>query len=777
MPQQPEPENLSDTLDGLVKTYYLYRKMVRYPRLIDEMRDIFVSALVDRGIITPEELEEKARGLVLQEGKTADHKTVRSCRNSLIDLLFAGSFGPDEVDAHVNLARKRDRFRVLQKVVNEERSNTKKITQALREFCDIPQGDLYISPNEAEGVRVILIDRFISNQLPFIGIGKHHLTIRDIDEMVDRIHTSRRRPGKIGGKAAGMLLAYKIVLPKLQKRDPDLEKYVTIPDSYYFNSGIFAEFIDHNGLYQFHSQKYKTRQTIEEEYKSIAQLFRKASFPSEMMDDFRDFLEKIGECPLILRSSSLLEDNFGHAFSGKYESIFLANQGDLETRLTEFVWGLKQVHMSCYGPSPILYRRDHNLLDFDEQMGVLVQKVVGRRFGDYFFPFGGGVAFSYNPCRWTPRIRKEDGLVRLVFGLGTRAVDRVGQDYPRMIPLSHPLLRPEIGAEQVMKYSQKMVDVINLRTRRLETVPTTTLLREIDDPDFFYAVSANVEGHLAAPLFRESGIDPDRSCLTFENFLTRTPVAGLLRKVLKKLETAYGNPVDIEFAWDDDKLYILQCRTLTVREGGKVSLPINVPPERTLFMNTLCLASAIVRNIEYIVYVDPKAYGRIGEHDEKIAVGRAVGSMNIALGDKRYALLGPGRWGSNDINLGVRVGYADINHTLILGEIAFEEKGLTPEASCGTHFFNDLVEAEIVPVVIYPDQPEDLFSQEFLVQSPNLLSSLAPEFARFEDVVHVIHVPSCTDGRLLHVFQDSASQKGIAFFDHAGNAVGNHSEG
>ncbi len=776
MTQQLEQENISDTLDRLVKTYHLYQKMMRYPKLIEEMREIFVDAMEERGIITSAELEERATEVLLQEGNAADHRSVRSYRNSLIDLLFAASFSPEDAEAHVNLARKRDRFRVLNRVLNDERPNARKIIYSLREFCDIPQGDLYISPNEAEGARVALIDLFISNQLPFIGIAKHHITIRDIDGIVDHIHFSRRRPGKIGGKAAGMLLAYKIVLPILRKRDPELEKHVTIPESYYFNSGIFAEFIDFNGLYQFHSQKYKTRQNIEEEYKSIAQLFQKASFPPEAMDDFRSFLAEIGEHPLILRSSSLLEDNFGHAFSGKYESIFLANQGDLESRLEEFVWGLKQVHMSCYGPSPILYRRDHNLLDFDEQMGVLVQKVVGRRFGDYFFPFAGGVAFSHNPCRWTPRIRREDGLVRLVFGLGTRAVDRVGQDYPRMIPLSHPLLRPEVSAGQIMKYSQKMVDVINLKTRSLETIPTMTLLGEIDDPDLFYAVSMNVEGHLSAPMFRGSPVDPNGSCLTFENFLTRTPVVSLLQKILRKLEAAYGSPVDIEFAWDDDRLYLLQCRTLTVREGGKVAVPTEVPPEQTLFINTLCLVSAVVRNIEYIVYVDPKAYDRIVEQDEKIAVGRVVGRMNIILADKRYALLGPGRWGSNDINLGVRVGYADINHCLILGEIAFGDKGLTPEVSCGTHFFNDLVEAEIVPVVIYPDQSVNLFSQDFLVRSPNELSSVAPDLARFESVVHVIHVPSCTDGRLLHVFQDGASQRGIAFFGYNGEVGRNNLE-
>jgi phosphoenolpyruvate synthase/pyruvate phosphate dikinase len=158
-------------------------------------------------------------------------------------------------------------------------------------------------------------------------------------------------------------------------------------------------------------------------------------------EDFRKVLEEIGEHPIIVRSSSMLEDSFGLAFSGKYLSVFLTNQGDIETRLSNFIIGLKKVFASTFGPDPILYRRDHGLLDYDERMAMVVQKVVGQRFGDYFFPFASGVMFSRNVYVWNPKIKKEEGLVRLVFGLGTRAVDRVGSDYPRMIPLSHPQLR------------------------------------------------------------------------------------------------------------------------------------------------------------------------------------------------------------------------------------------------------------------------------------------------------------------------------------------------
>ncbi len=751
----------------LVKTYRLFTKLMRYPNLLDSTREIFLSALMERNIITEERIREEALAAIRTSGQDPDEETLREYMDAIIDLYFANSFSKSEIENHINLARKQDRFKNLNRVIHKEGATSRKIKQALKEFCEIPMGGLHISPNEAEAVRVALINHFISNQLPFIGIAKNHITIRDIEELVDHIYWSRRRTGKVGGKAAGMFLAYKILVPKLTPGDSEIDRYVRIPESYYFSSGVFSDFLEYNNLERFQSQKYKTREQIEEEYRNIAELFNKSTFPPDAVEDFRNFLIKAGEHPLILRSSSLLEDNFGYAFSGKYDSFFVANQGDLDKRLNEFMWGLKQVHMSTFGPGPILYRRDHNLLDFDEKMSVLVQKVVGRRLGDYFFPFAAGVGFSYSSYAWTPRIKKEDGLVRLVFGLGTRAVDRTGQDYPRMIHLSHPMLRPEVGVEQIVKYSQKIADVLNLKTGRLESVPYPTFLKETPHPDLYLALAVNQDGHLSPPMFKGQPINPERTCLTFDNLLSKTVFSRLMKKILRKLQEAYGRPVDIEFAWDDEHLYILQCRSLAVSEDiGRVQLPKDLDQQQIIFTNNQVVSSSIIPDIEYIVYVCPQAYGKLPTYDEKLEIGRVISGLNRRLQDKRYVLFGPGRWGSNDINLGVRVGYEDINHTLILGEVAFAKEGYTPEVSFGTHFFNDLVEAQIAPVAIFPDQADTTFNEEFFTGAPNQLTALAPEFDAYQSVVHIVHVPSASQGRLLHVYQNNETQEGIGFLAH-----------
>ncbi len=753
------------TQHHLVRACRMYRKMMRHPHLVEAMRKIFRAVLLEKAFLHPEQIRRDAENAISREQLPPTEKTLREYMDAAVDLALVQHFNDPEIDQYINLARKEDRLQNLVKVVSTEGVTSLRMKKALREFCEIPEGTTFVSPSEAEGVRVALINHFISNQLPFLGIAKQHITIRDIDEMVERSYWSPRYPGRIGGKAAGLLLAYRIILPRLTERDPELERYLAIPESYYFNSGIFSDFVDYNHLYELHTHKYKNRDDIEEAFQKIPGIMANTTFPPDTVSLFRKFLDEVGEHPLILRSSSLLEDNFGHAFSGKYNSVFISNHGDIEERLKEFIWGVKQVLMSTFGPAPILYRKERKLLDFDERMSVLAQKVVGRRFGDYFFPFAAGVAFSFNAYGWTPRIKKEDGIIRLVFGLGTRAVDRVGDDYPRMIPVSHPLLRPEVDPGQIRKYSQKTVDVFNLKTSRVEPVAFLDLMRQIDHPDLYDAVSVDQEGNLAAPMFKGRTIDIDHSCLTFHNLLTRTPFISSMKKILNKLETAYGRPVDVEFAWDNGRLYLLQCRTLSMRaQLAKVSLPTDIPRTQVLFTNNRGVTNGLIEDIEYVVYVDPRSYNNITRYDEKMEIGRVVGKINRLLAEKRYALFGPGRWGSNDINLGVRVGYEDINNTLTLGEIAFEADGSTPEVSYGTHFFNDLVEAEIIPMAIYPDQKGTHIDERFLLKAPNELASMVPEMAHHASVVHLIHVPASTGGHLLHIYQDGQGQQGMGFF-------------
>jgi hypothetical protein len=718
-----------------------------------------------KGVITRDKLYQQAVEELKADGLPDTEINRQEYVEGLIGYYSVQSLSDNEIENYINLARKKDKCQKLSFVVNQEQATSLEIYNALREFCEIPKGEVYISQEEAEGIRVALIKHYISNQLPFISLAKNHITIRDIHDVLQYSYWSRKSPGKLGGKAAGMILAQKILLPGLEKKDPELEKYIRVPDTWFLNSGVFSEFLDRNNLHQFHTHKYKDRETIEREFQRVEEKFRFANFAPEVLEDFRKMLGEIGEHPIIIRSSSMLEDNFGLAFSGKYLSVFLTNQGDIETRLRNFIIGLKQVFTSTYGPDPILYRVDHGLLDFDERMAMVVQKVVGQRFGDYFLPFAAGVMFSRNVYAWNPKIKKEEGLVRLVLGLGTRAVDRVGSDYPRMIPLSHPQLRPEITAQQIKKYSQRQVDVLNLKKGVMETVDFRTLNAAIDHPGLFYAVSVQKNGHLAPPMFKTQSFKGEELCLTFENLLSKTDFIPLAKKILSRVEAAYGRPVDIEFAWDDQKFYLLQCRSLSIRkELEKVAIPEKIPEGQILFVTNAGLSNSMVFNIEYIVYVNPRAYDTLQTYEEKLRVASVVNALNKHLASKPYALMGPGRWGSNDINLGVKVTYANINKAKLLMEISFAKEGYTPEVSYGTHFFQDLVEADIVIVPLFPDDPNAFFNETLLLNSQNILGDVVTEFKDCKEVVRVIHIPSVHPNQYLHVYMDVLNQKGIGLF-------------
>jgi hypothetical protein len=749
----------------LFKVYHLFKKKALYPGLIPLIDAVFMDVLEKKGIISREQIYDQAAEELRRDGLLDSDENLRTYVEALTDYHISKHLSYGEIENYINLARKKEKSQTLSMVVNRDQATSMEIYRALREFCDIPMGEVYISPEEAIGIRVALISRFISNQLPFISLAKNYITMRDMDLILQKSLWSRKRPGRLGGKAAGMILALKILLPLLAKHESELAEYIRVPDTWYLNSGVFSEFLDRNNLYLFHTYKYKSREEIEREFQHIEGKFRNATFAPEVVEDFRKVLEEIGEHPIIIRSSSLLEDSFGLAFSGKYLSVFLTNQGDMETRLAEFIHGLKRVFASIFGPDPILYRLDHGLLDFDERMAMVVQKVVGRRFGDYFFPFVSGVLFSRNVYAWNPKIKKEEGLGRLVFGLGTRAVDRVGSDYPRMIPLSHPLLRPEVTASQIKKYSQRKVDVLNLKKGCFETVDFRTLISEVQQPDLFYTVSVDKDGHLAAPHFKGQDLGRGEPCVTFENLLTQTPFVALAKKILSKVETVYGRPVDMEFAWDGNKFFILQCRSLSTRkELEKVTVPEDIPKERILFTTQAGLTNSVVENLEYVIYVNPRAYDSLSTFEDKMAVAQVVNLLNKKLDGKKFALMGPGRWGSNDINLGVKVTYSNINNAKLLMEIAFAKEGYKPEVSYGTHFFQDLVEADIVIVPLFPDDPQTVLNEPFLLNSPNLLTEIAPDAEACREVVRVIHVPAVCGGQYLHVYLDMNTPKGLGFF-------------
>jgi hypothetical protein len=604
----------------------------------------------------------------------------------------------------------------------------------------------------------------IGNHPEFNRLADSYFTLEDLYSIRDRMIGS----GRIGGKAAGMLLARRILLE--EDSEIDFSQVLEDHDSFYIGSDVFFTFLVHNDLFRLRLKLSRNSHLSREEFEEVEQSFLAGRFSTEIMEQFRNMLDYFGQAPIIVRSSSLLEDSFGNAFAGKYRSEFCANQGNPDERLEVFLRAVKLVYASTLSPDALSYRRKRGLDKTDEQMAILVQRVSGIPYKGFFFPSLAGVAFSRNLYAWTSRIDSNKGVIRLVFGLGTRAVNRVGGDYPRMIAVSHPQLRPEVGME-IAKYSQHEVDLLNLEENQFVTLPITEVVSGNDYPDIYLLISVLKEDYLS-DLYR--GVRPDSSeklVLTFNKLISGTNFVKITGNMLERLDRAYGHPVDTEFTASVDsggrvRVNLLQCRPLWLPGlSGPLNLPDNIPYDRTLFKATKVISGGVVSRIRHIIYIDPRRYTEITSMELKRSVGRVVGRLNRhpRLVAGKFLMMGPGRWGSGNLDLGVNVSYADIDNTAVLVEIAREDSGHVPEVSYGTHFFQDLVEGQIIYLPVYPDDPETMFNSLFFEGATNILTDLLPETGELENVVHVIDVPKIADGAYARIVADPQSHSAICF--------------
>jgi len=657
-----------------------------------------------------------------------------------------------------------DKSSYLVRKLEDQSATLSDISDALRRYISHMPVHTKLAEELDKSLRVSLIRRFLSEDLSFIGTAKKYLTINDFDDIFHRTIYNVNSHGKLGGKSSGLFLASSMLRDEL----PDIYKKLRIPKTWYISSDGLMDFIRYNNLEEVFEQKYKDLDVIRQEYPYIVQLFKNSSFSTEMMKSFSAMLDDLREVPLIVRSSTLLEDGTNAAFSGKYKSLFIANRGSKKKRIEDLTSAIAEVYASVFNTDAIEYRMERNLLDYNEQMGIIVQEVVGRKIGKYYFPLFAGVAFSNNEFRWSPRIKREDGLVRLVAGLGTRAVDRVGDDYPILVSPGAPGLSANVTFEETVKYSPKRIDVINLESGSFDTIDIRKVLKEhgneIPGADKLFTVYK--DSHPVKSTFLlDYEQEYDNAVATFDGLINNSTFVKEMHMILNTLKKHINRPVDIEFAYDGDHLYLLQCRTQSsLGTSAPSPIPKDVQKECIVFTANKHISNGRVPEITHVVYVDADAYSEISELKTLHEVGRAVGKLNKLLPKRQFILIGPGRWGSRgDIKLGVNITYSDINNTAVLIEVAKKKGNYTPDLSFGTHFFQDLVEASIKYIPLYPDDESTEFNEQFLKYSPNILPDLLPEYAHLDNVVKVIDVKKKTNGRILRILLNSDLDEALAF--------------
>jgi hypothetical protein len=659
-----------------------------------------------------------------------------------------------------------EKLSYLLKTLANQNTRVADIADAIHRYYYSSAGWNITNSATGRGILVSLIRRFLTDQLEYIEIAKNHFEFNDFYELLGKTIYHPESHGKLGGKSAGAILAQKVIMKNIENQE--LFKDIKMPKTWFVSSDGTVNFLYYNNLEDVIEQKYKDIEDVRKEYHHIVQMFKNSRFSPEIMNGLARALDDFGDHPIIVRSSSLLEDRLGTAFPGKYKSLFLCNQGTKAQKLEALTDAIAEVYASTFSPDPIGYRIEKGLLDYNEEMGIMIQEVVGKKVGKYFFPAFAGVAFSYNEFRWSPRIKREDGLIRITPGLGTRTVDRSGDDYPVLISPTNPELKANTSFRDSIMYSPKFIDALNLETNQFETIAIDSLIKEVgsDYPMINQIFSIVRDGSIEKPVGLGIDTRKDDVVADFGNLISSGKYIKKISEILRILKNEYGFPVDIEFACDGDNLYILQCRPQSSSDGYSVApaIPKNIPKEKIIFDANKFVSNGVAPDLDYIVYVDPIKYARLNTIDEMKLVGSAVGKLNRILPKKNFILMGPGRWGSRgDIKLGVPVGYSDINNCAVLIEIAKIQGDFKPDLSFGTHFFQDLVESDIKYLPLYPDDTKNIFNYEFLNNSENILKRVLPEYESLSEAIKVINVSEASSGLALRILMNADEEKAIAY--------------
>ena len=664
----------------------------------------------------------------------------------------------EEVITLVEKWMQEDKASFLFKALSDPGGTLDSISDALRRFQQINSKEQIEFPESIHrSLRVQLIRKVMTGKLGFIKIAKEFVHLDDFIELFPSMIFPNDSHGRLGGKASGLFVAAQ-VLKKAGKQNKHLQD-LKVPKTFYITSDGLHNFLRYNDLDDVLEQKYKEIGQVRQEYPQLIEIFKNSTFPPEIVHKLSAALDELQDTPIIIRSSSLLEDQLGSAFSGKYESYFLGNQGSKQDRMEALLDAIAEVYASTFSPDPIEYRDERDLLDSREEMGILIQQVVGSKVGPYFLPAFAGVAFSNNEFRWSHRIKRDDGLIRMVPGLGTRAVDRLSDDYPVLIAPGQPGLRVNVTEEEIIRYSPNKMDVINLKNNSFETIDLVDFIRNYgeDFPAVYQVISLVRDGHIQQPSLVDTDFENCQPVATFDGLIKNTPFVKQVHEILVLLQEKFNVPVDIEFASDGKYFYLLQCRPQSYGKTSKPApIPKDIPKEALVFSANRYVSNGHVPDITHIVYVDPQKYNEIGSKKQLLDVGRAVSKLNVNLPKRQFILMGPGRWGSRgDIKLGVSVTYSDINNTAVLIEIARKKGNYVPDLSFGTHFFQDLVESEIRYLPLYPDDKGVVFNEYFLTKSKNILSEILPEFEYLQEILRVIDIPQVTKGKYLKIFMNA----------------------
>ncbi len=527
--------------------------------------------------------------------------------------------------------------------------------------------------------------------------------------------------GSLGGKARGLAF----MSTQLKKNPHIHEKFkditISVPKTLVISTEAFDSFINENKLRDIPTSDYSDNQ--------ISEIFLQSSLPDWLHSDLKLFIENINY-PLAIRSSSLLEDAQFQPFAGIYKTYMLPNQDlDPDQRLMQLEIAIKLVYASTYLEIPRAYARSTLHRTEDEKMAVILQQLSGNRQSDYFYPALSGVAQSYNFYPIS-HMKPEEGIAHIALGLGKTVVEgetslRFSPKYPQYLP-QFSTVDDILKNSQRFFYALKMVDSQeSLESQGKATDDETLTKLEIDDAyDHAPVVHLSSTYIPEENRIRDTGNVPGYRVLTFAGILKYDffPLPQILKEILRIGRKGMGSPVEIEFSVNIDfnkkkkpEFSLLQIRPMAISMHNR-DVEITKKDINSAFcFSTMALGNGKFKDIADIIYVRPDSF----DPARTVEIAGEIGKINrqMVQQNKKYLLIGPGRWGSADRWLGIPVTWKNISGIGAVIETTAEN--LRADPSQGSHFFHNITSLGISYLTI-KENDEDFLDWKWL-------KSLSPE--------------------------------------------------
>lgn len=552
--------------------------------------------------------------------------------------------------------------------------------------------------------------------------------------LLDESNIVNMGSGALGGKGRGCAFINTLIY-NLNFSEIIPEMNIRTPRTAIVGTDEFDIFMERNQLAEVIRQ--------ESDYESLRQKFLEGDLSYNLEKRLKEMLKLVNR-PLAVRSSSLLEDSTMQPFSGIFETYLIPNNHpDFNVRYKQLKDAIKLVYSSIYSPHSRRYFEAINFSLEDEKMAIVIQDVVGTYHNDHFYPHLSGTAQSHNYYP-VAHMEPEDGFAIAGLGLGHYVVngERAYRFSPKYPTLEMSSLQSQVRDSQVEFLALDMVhSEVNFCTEGSEANLHRLPISEAESHDVLkhLASTYDVENERVEP-----GIaSPGPRILNFANILKYeyVPLARALTLIMDVGKEALGSPVELEYAVDLDKaengkpsFYILQIKPM-MGTGGEYTFDTGgIDPEDMIIYAERSMGNGRVDDIRDLVYVDPEDFDKM--RTREIAAQIEQFNQKMVKEDRKYILIGPGRWGTRDPFIGIPVNWSQISNARVIVETSLEEFPL--DASLGSHFFHNVTSMNVGYFSIQHDSRSSFIRWDELTGQKLIEKSEFVKHIRFKEPVCIM---------------------------------------